>query len=44
MGGQFANNDFITFCENLDIRICTTAAERPWSNIGSLNYIIQYWV
>lgn len=31
-GGEFANDEFITFCENLNIRICTTAAESPWSN------------
>ena len=31
-GGEFANDEFITFCENLNIRICITAAESPWSN------------
>ena len=31
-GGEFANDEFMTFCENLNIRICTTAAESPWSN------------
>ena len=31
-GGEFANDEFITFCENLNTRICTTAAESPWSN------------
>ena len=30
--GEFCNEEFITFCENLNIRICTTAAESPWSN------------
>ena len=31
-GGEFCNDEFITFCENMNIRICTTAAESPWSN------------
>ena len=31
-GGEFCNKEFVTFCENLNIRICTTAAESPWSN------------
>ena len=31
-GGEFANQEFITFCENFNIRICTTAGESPWSN------------
>ena len=31
-GGEFANEEFITFCENLNIYIKTTAAESPWSN------------
>ena len=31
-GGEFCNKEFITFCENLNVRICTTAAESPWSN------------
>ena len=31
-GGEFCNSDFVTFCENYNIRICTTAAESPWSN------------
>ena len=30
--GQFANSDFITFCENFNTRIYTTATESPWSN------------
>ena len=30
--GEFCNEEFITFFENLNIRICTTAAESPWSN------------
>ena len=31
-GGEFCNDEFISMCENLNIRICTTAAESPWSN------------
>ena len=31
-GCKFDNEDFTSMCENLHIRICTTAAERPWSN------------
>ena len=31
-GGEFDNKDFIDFSESLNIRICTTAAESPWSN------------
>ena len=31
-GGEFCNKEFITFCENLNVRICTTATESPWSN------------
>ena len=31
-GGEFCNKELITFCENLNVRICTTAAESPWSN------------
>lgn len=31
-GGEFANREFETFCENMNIRIQTTAAESPWSN------------
>ena len=31
-GGEFATDEFITFCENLNIYIKTTAAESPWSN------------
>ena len=30
--GEFCNKEFVTFCENLKIRIFTTAAENPWSN------------
>ena len=26
------NSDFITFCENFNVRICTTAAVSHWSN------------
>ena len=31
-GGQFNNTEFQSLCENFNIRICTTAAESPWSN------------
>ena len=31
-GGEFCNDEFMSMCENLNIRICTTAAESPWSN------------
>lgn len=31
MGG-FSNDEFKTFCQNLNIKICTTAAKSPWSN------------
>ena len=29
---QFDNQEFQDFCENLNIKIKTTAAESPWSN------------
>ena len=31
-GGEFCNGEFVSMCENLNIRVCTTAAESPWSN------------
>ena len=31
-GGEFANANFISMCENLNMSILTTAAESPWSN------------
>ena len=31
-GREFDNKDFRSMCENLNIRICTTAAESPWTN------------
>ena len=31
-GGEFDNGEFQDFCENLNIKIKTTAAESPWSN------------
>ena len=31
-GGEFDNQEFQDFCENLNIKIKTTAAESPWSN------------
>ena len=30
--GEFDNTEFQTLCDNFNIRICTTAAESPWSN------------
>ena len=31
-GREFNNTEFQTLCENFNIRICTAAAETPWSN------------
>ena len=31
-GGEFANSEFITLCESLNITVRTTPAESPWSN------------
>ena len=31
-GDEFANKEFITYCENMNIQIFATAAESPWSN------------
>ena len=31
-GDKFANIEFITYCENMNIQICATKAESPWSN------------
>ena len=31
-GGEFDNSEFISFCENFNINIKTTARESPWSN------------
>ena len=31
-GGEFNNHEFISLCENVNIHICATAAEAPWSN------------
>ena len=31
-GGEFANAEFLSFCERLGITVKTTAAESPWSN------------
>ena len=31
-GGEFDKDEFRSLCENVNIRICTTAAESPWSN------------
>ena len=42
MGGGFNNIEFQTLCVHFSIRICTTAAESPWSNclIESHNAIL----
>ena len=31
-GGEFANPEFLSFCEQFGITVQTTAAESPWSN------------
>ena len=31
-GGEFNNSEFISFCEDFDINVKTTAAKSPWSN------------
>ena len=31
-GGEFANSEFMDMCENLNIRVISTAAESPFSN------------
>ena len=31
-GGEFANTEFLSFCESLGITVKTTPAESPWSN------------
>ena len=44
--GEFDNDHFIPLCENLNIHICTTAAESPWSNrlIERYHAILGYTV
>ena len=32
-GGEFVSKDVIDFCENFNIKIKTTPAESPWSNV-----------
>ena len=32
LGGEFANQDFLDMCENLNIFVMNTAAESPFSN------------
>ena len=43
-GGEFNNNEFISFCENFNMNIKMTAAESPWSNglVERHNGIRQY--
>ena len=43
-GGEFNNDEFISMCENVNIRICTTAAYSPWSNglVERHNAILGY--
>ena len=31
-GGEFANEEFVTLCEQMNITVKTTAGESPWSN------------
>ena len=31
-GGEFANEEYQGMCENLNIEVMKTAAERPWQN------------
>ena len=31
-GGEFANEEFMDMCQNLNLNFITTAAESPWSN------------
>ena len=31
-GGEFNNSEFHEFCESLNVKVKTTAAESPWSN------------
>ena len=38
-GGEFANSNFITFCENFNFRICTVAA-KVLGAMGSLKVMI----
>ena len=44
--GEFDNDHFIPLCENLNIHICTTVAESPWSNglIERYHAILGYTV
>ena len=45
-GGKFNNHEFISLCENVQIHICITAEEAPWS-IGLVkwhNAILGYMV
>ena len=41
-GGEFDNEHSISLSKNLNIRICTTATESPWSK-GSLNDTMSFW-
>ena len=45
-GGEFNNHKFISLCKNVDIHICTMAAEAPWSNglVERHNAILGYTV
>ena len=44
--GEFNNHEFISLCENVNIHICTMAAEPPWSNglVERHNAILEYTV
>ena len=41
-GGEFDNEHSISLSENLNVRICTTATESPWSK-GLLNDTMSFW-
>ena len=45
-GAEFNNQEFISLCENVNIHICTTAAEVPWSKglVERHNAILAYTV
>ena len=44
--GEFNKHEFISLCENVNIHVCTTAAEAPWSNglVKKHNAILGYTV
>ena len=44
--GEFNKHEFISLCENVNIHVCTTAAEAPWSKglVKKHNAILGYTV